>query len=98
MGFPITNVITAVSTVVGVAKKGTDMALQYAQAYDIAFDQNYKVKRLALELSNNYTTSAKNVTGSVIPEAKAKTTTFQSSRLEELVDALYNQTRGINIK
>lgn len=37
MGFPITNVITAVSTVVGVAKKGTDMALQYAQAYDICF-------------------------------------------------------------
>lgn len=98
MGFPITDLITLGSTAVGFVKKGTDMALQYAQAYDIAFDQNYKVKRLALELSNNYTTSAKNVKGSIVPDVPFKNTSLQSKRIEELIDSLYNQTRGINIK
>lgn len=97
MSFPIAivNGVTALATF---AKKSVDTACQYAMATDVIFAQNYRTRRLSCEISKLYTTNTKDVTGSIIPDIMNKDKNLQSQTLDELIHALYNQTKGINIK
>ena len=96
-GWPIAVMNTA-SALVGFAKKASDVACNYAIATDTIFAQNYRTRRLSCEISKLYTTGTKDVTGSIIPDVMNKDKNLQSQTLDELIHALYNQTKGINIK
>lgn len=96
-GWPIA-LINGVTALANVTKKTVDTACNYAVATDTIFAQNYRTRRLSCEISKLYTTNTKDVTGSIIPDIMNKDNNLQSQTLDELIHALYNQTRGINIK
>lgn len=97
MSWPIALFNGATALATGI-KKSVDTACQYAIATDTLFAQNYRTRRLSCEISKLYTTGTKDVSGSIIPNIKQDNNEIKSDVLDELVHALYNQTKGMNIK
>lgn len=67
---------------------GTNIVENVSDIDDNMFNQNYMRKRLALELSKNYTTSLKDVNGSIIPQ---KQSSERLEQIEKLIQATLNQ-------
>lgn len=96
MAFPVVvGALGAIATVPAlvlteVVENGVSIVEGIAQIDDKLFTQNYMRKRLALELSRNYTTDTKNINGSIIPETFSKD---RSEQIERLTQATLNQNK-----
>lgn len=75
-----------------VLKNYTDVAENLNNIQDIAFHQQYLSKRLALELAKNYTTSMKDLDGSLIPKSFSSLDA-RSNQIERLIHSTLNQTK-----
>lgn len=75
-----------------VLKNYTDVVENINNLHDSSFHQQYLSKRLALELSKNYTTSTKDLDGSVIPSSFS-TANGRSNQIERLIQSTLNQTK-----
>lgn len=69
---------------------GTNIIENFSDIDNNVFNQNYMRKRLSLELSKNYTTSLKDVNGSVIP---TKENVGNLQQIERLIQATINQSK-----
>lgn len=67
---------------------GTNILENVSDIDNNMFNQNYMRKRLSLELSKNYTTSLKDVNGSIIPQ---KQSSERLEQIEKLIQATLNQ-------
>ena len=75
-----------------VLKNYTDVAENLNNIQDTAFQQQYYSKRLALELSKNYTTSMKDLDGSLIPNSFSSAN-GRSNQIERLIQSTLNQNK-----
>ena len=75
-----------------VLKNYTDVAENLNNIQDSAFHQQYCSKRLALELSKNYTTSMKDLDGSLIPNSFSSAN-GRSNQIERLIQSTLNQNK-----
>lgn len=75
-----------------VLKNYTDVVENINNIQDNAFHQQYLSKRLALELSKNYTTSTKDLDGSIIPSSFS-TSNGRSNQIERLIQSTLNQVK-----
>ena len=75
-----------------VLKNYTDVVENINDIQESAFHQQYLSKRLALELSKNYTTSTKDLDGSIIPSSFS-TANGRSNQIERLIQSTLNQTK-----
>lgn len=73
-----------------VVETGTNIIENFSEIDDNMFNQNYMRKRLALELSKNYTTGLKDVNGSIIPQ---KESSERLEQIERLIQATLNQNK-----
>lgn len=73
-------------------KNYTDVAENLNNVQDNAFTQQYFAKRLSLELAKNYTTSMKDLDGSLIPKSFSSLD-GRSDQIERLIHSTLNQTK-----
>lgn len=69
---------------------GTEIIDNFSEIDNNVFNQNYMRKRLSLELSKNYTTSLKDINGSVIPTQE---NVGNLEQIERLIQATLIQSK-----
>lgn len=98
MGFPIVAIgggalaVAGALAVTELAENVVSVVENVTDVFHHSFDENYKTRRLALEISKNYTTSLKDVNGSIIND----TGQYGRERLEQierLIQATLNQNK-----
>ena len=98
MAFPIIAAgLGAITTVPAlVATEVIDNAVSVIEnvtdVFHHSFDENYKTRRLALEISKNYTTSLKDINGSIIID-QGQYGRERLEQIERLIQATLNQNK-----
>lgn len=87
-------VVGGVGAIAGsfVASNVTSVLDDIANIKDSAYEQQYQSKELALRLSSNYTTSTKDLDGSLIPNSFSMSNS-RSNQIERLIQSTLNQTK-----